>query len=74
MLLQLRPFARNLFKWKVRNGNIIFFFFFCDEWHPKGALVDWLGDKISYSSGYPKEARVCCIINYEGWHWPTGDI
>ena len=71
-ILHLRPLAQDLFKWEVGNGNNISLWY--DVWHPRGPLDSWLGERVAYSSSFPKEAQLCCIINSEGWDWPPGDL
>jgi hypothetical protein len=67
-LLKLRDVAKLIIRFKVGNGSRIFLWF--DQWHPFGYLLDNLGHRVMYDTGFPVGAKLSTIIRNGAWFWP----
>ena len=67
-LFQLRPIARPFVRSITGNGTSTFFWY--DNCHTAGPLIDYLGSDFVAISGIPRTAKVSSVIFNDVWTWP----
>jgi len=66
-ILKLRDLAKQFLHFRIGDGSKVFFWL--DNWHPDGCLLDVHGFRVVYDVGSHLEAKVSSIIRNGGWFW-----